>query len=109
MTEASMDEHHEHHGLSEQSLARRRLMDKLVVGSVSVLGCVIVVAVVIFVVVDKLNQKPPPGEFTQYFPANSGCESSLDTCKKTWSPQQQIPHAYSQLQHRIQFLSSGAT
>lgn len=56
-----MDEPGEQQALSEGSQAKRGLVDRLVVGGVSVLGCVIVVGVVIFVVVDKLNQMPPPG------------------------------------------------
>ena len=41
---------------------KQKLLDRLVVGGVSVLGSAIVVAVVIFVVVDKMNQMPHTGK-----------------------------------------------
>ncbi len=56
-----MDENHEHYGLSEASLIRRRVLDKLIVSAVTIIGIIIVIAVVIFVVVDKMNQTPSPG------------------------------------------------
>lgn len=54
-----MEEHHL--AVSEVSLARRKLVDRIVVGGVSIISGVIVVAVILFVVVDKMNQAPESG------------------------------------------------
>ena len=60
---AEMGDTEEHHlAVSEASLARRKLVDRIVVGGVSIISGVIVVAVILFVVVDKMNQAPESGK-----------------------------------------------
>ena len=63
MAANDMGDLEEHHlAVSEASLARRKLVDRIVVGGVSIISGVIVVFVILFVVVDKMNQAPESGK-----------------------------------------------